>query len=114
MINASDLNRLVTLESYTYTQNDSGGTNPVLAEEIPDVWAIVEQKGGSMGFNQAQMMADATYQITIRYRPQVTTNWNIIYEGQIFMINKIVFDNPAYKRYMIIDCSVSISQQSWS
>jgi SPP1 family predicted phage head-tail adaptor len=114
MIAASDLNRLITLESYSYSQNDSGGLTPVLAEQLTDVWANIQQKGGDMRFNQAQMMADATYQITIRYKPQVTTNWNIIYEGQTYMINKIVLDNPAYKRFMIIDCSVSISQQSWS
>ena len=114
MITASNLNRLVTLKSYTYSQGDAGGSTPVLAEQIDNVWASIEQKGGNMNFNQAQMMEDATYQVTIRYKPQVTTNWNIEYEGQVFKINKIVLDNEAYKRYMIIDCTVSVSQQSWS
>lgn len=112
-INVSEMNRRVVLESYTYTQGDAGGSTPVLAESVT-VWAKVEQKGGSMSFTQSQLMADATYQITMRYRSGVTTNWNVVYEGQTFMINKIVTDTEGYKRYMILDCSVSIAQQSWS
>lgn len=112
-INPSDFTRRITLTAYDYITGDSGGITPVLVETF-DTWAKVEQKGGGMSANQAQMMADASAQITIRYRPQVTTNWNIVYEGQTYMINKIVLDNPGYKRFMIIDVSVSISQTSWS
>ena len=110
---ASELTRRITLTSYDFVQTDSGGVNKILAETF-DTWAKVEQKGGGMGFNQAQMMADASYQVTIRYRAKVTTNWYIVYEWQVFKIDKIVFDNPGYKRFMIIDCSVSIQQTSWS
>lgn len=110
---ASDFNRRITLTSYNYSQSGSGGVSAVEAE-IFDTWAKVEQKGGGVNSNQAQMMSDASYRITIRYRPQVTKNWNISYEGQTFIINSISFDNPAYKRFMIIDCSVSIKQTSWS
>lgn len=107
-VSPSEFTRRVDLVNYTYVTGDSGGNSIALVDSI-STWAKVEQKGGSMSANQAQMMADATYQVTIRYRSQVTQNWNIVYEGQIFMINKIVFDNPAYKRFMIIDCAVSIS-----
>lgn len=107
-VRASELNRRVNLLNYTYVQGDSGGTSIALVDSIT-TWAKWEQQGGSMNANQAQMMGDATAQVTLRYRSQVTLNWNIVYEGQVFVINKIVFDNPSYKRYMIIDCSVSIS-----
>lgn len=112
-ISPSEFNRRITLTSYGYSVGDSGGLSPVEAETF-DTWAKWEQKGGNMSANQAQMMADATAQATIRYRPQVTENWNIIYEGQVYMINKITLDNPGFKRFMIIDCSVSIQQTSWS
>lgn len=112
-VNPSEFTRRIVLVSYDYSEGDAGGLTPVLAEEF-ETWAKWEQKGGGMGLNQAQMMADATAQVTIRYRPQVTTNWNIIYEGQTYRIDKIVFDDPGYKRFMIIDCSVSIKQTSWS
>lgn len=112
-VTASELTRRVTMASYDFEQKDSGGTSPVLVESF-DTWAKVEQNGGSMGANQAQMMADATYQVTIRYRPQVNQSWNIIYEGQTFRIDKIVIERPGYKEFLVIDCSVSIQIESWS
>ncbi len=112
---ASELTRRVTMVSYDYVQasDGAGGVNPVIAETF-DTWARVEQKGGSMGANQAQLMADATYQVTIRYRPQINQNWNIIYEGQTFKIDKIVIERPNYKEFLVIDCSVSVQITSWS
>lgn len=112
-INPSEFTRRITLTSYGFTQGDAGGLSPVLAETF-DTWAKWEQKGGGMSANQAQMMADASVQVIVRYRPQVTTNWIIVYEGQYYKINKIITDLPGYKRFMIIDCSVTIKQESWS
>lgn len=112
-VTASELTRRVTMVSYDFQQMDSGGVNPVIAETFK-TWAKIEQKGGSMGPNQAQLMADATYQVTIRYRPQVNQNWNIIYEGQTFKIDKIVIERPNYKEFLVIGCSVSIQIESWS
>lgn len=112
-IRPSEFTRRITMVSYDYVQTDSGGTNTVLAESF-ETWAKVEQKGGSMGANQAQLMADATYQITLRYRPQVNQSWNIIYESQTFKIDKIIIKEPFYKEFFIIDCSVSIQITSWS
>jgi SPP1 family predicted phage head-tail adaptor len=113
-IAASDLNRQVTLQSYSFTQNDSGGVSPVLAEEIPDIWAKVDELNGGNVINQGQDKNFADFRITIRYRPQVTENWNIIYEGQTLKIKQMQVDNTAYKRYWIIFASTSIQQQSWS
>lgn len=109
----SDFNRRITLTSYDFSQGDAGGVSAVEAESF-DTWAKWELKGGGMSLNQAQMMADASAQATIRYRPQVTENWNIVYEGQVYRVDKIVYDSPNDKRFMIIDCSVSIQQTSWS
>lgn len=112
-IRPSEFTRRVIIVAYDYVQKDSGGTSPIVAESF-ETWAKVEQKGGSMGANQAQLMADATYQVTLRYRPQVNQSWNIVYEGQTFKIDKIVIQYPQYKEFMIIDCSVSIQIESWS
>jgi SPP1 family predicted phage head-tail adaptor len=113
-IAASDLNRQVTLQSYSFTQNDNGGVTPVLAEEIPGIWAKVDELNGGNMINQGQDKNFADYRVTIRYRPQVTENWTIIYEGQTLKIKQMQVDNTAYKRYWIIFASTSIQQQSWS
>ena len=113
-INASDLNRLVTLESYDYSQNDSGGVTPVLAEQLAGIWAKVDELNGGNIINQGQDKNFADYRITVRYRPQVTENWLIIYEGKTLKIKQMQVDDTSYKRYLIIFASTTIQQQSWS
>lgn len=108
------LNRRVTLSAYDSIQDVVYGGNQLVLKETFDTWAQVVQKGGSTGINQGQMKSDFTYVITIRFRPQVSENWNITYEGQTLIINQLQVDDPGYKRYLIIYCSVSEQQQSWS
>lgn len=112
-INASDLNRQVTLESYDYSQNDSGGTSAVLAEQIT-TWANIVQLSGGDVINQGQDKNFSDFKITIRYRPQITENWNIVYEGMTLKIKQMQVDNPAYKRYIIISASTTLQPSSWS
>src|SRR6185312_7066821 len=114
MINASELNRQITLESYTFSKNDAGGIAPVLAESITNVWSKVKALNGGNVINQGQDKNFADYQITIRYRPQVTENWTINYEGQTLKIKQMQVDDESYKRYLTIYASTDIQQQSWS
>ena len=113
-ISPSELNRLVNLVSYTYTQNDSGGLTPVIAEQITGAWATVDQLGGDARINQGQDKNFANYKIIVRYRSQMTENWMIVYEGQTMKIKQMQVDDTSYKRFWIIYCSTSIQQQSWS
>lgn len=110
----SELNQLVSLLAYTSTQNDTGTISATLAEQIDNVWAKIEQLGGSADTNQAQQLSTANYKITIRYLPQLTENWLISYGNSVFKINQLQVDNPAYKRYHIAYCSVTIQQTNWS
>lgn len=110
----SALNRLIDLKSYSYTQNDSGGTTPALAESILGVWANVLQLNGGSSVNLGQVKNFADYKITIRYRSQLTENWTVTYEGQQLIIKRIELNEPQYKKYMILYCAVSINQESWS
>ncbi len=112
-ISPSDFTRRVTMSSYTFDQGNTGGTSAVLTESF-DCWAQVISKGGSQYVTQAQTKNDAQFQVTIRYRSQVTENWNVTYEGQRMIINRLSYDNNGYKRYIIMQCSESINQESWS
>ena len=112
-ISPSDFTRRVTMESWDFTQINTGGVNRVLAESF-ECWAQVISKSGSQNVIQAQVKNDAQYQITIRYRPQITENWNVVYEGQTMIINRMSPDNTGYKRYLIMQCTGSIQQESWS
>jgi SPP1 family predicted phage head-tail adaptor len=113
-ISASDLDRLVDLESYGFSIGDAGGSTAIPEETITGVWASVVQQGGGDFINQGQDRNFADYKVIIRYRPQLTENWIIVYEGLRMKIKQMQVDDTAYKRYLIIYCSTSIQQTSWS
>lgn len=112
-INPSDFNRRVMMVSYTFTQGSTGGVTRSLAESF-ETWASVNSKSGSQYVTQGQIKNDQQVEIIIRYRPQITENWNVVYEGQTFIINNLSYDATGYKRFIILKCAGAIQQQSWS
>ncbi len=114
MINPSEFKSLVTFKVYDNGKAIGGAPKRLSIIESLEVWAKFEQVGGSTQPLQAQMMSDVTARITCRYNAAFTTNWVVIVEGQEYTIKFIKTDDPAYKRFMIIDCAVSLGQTSWS
>lgn len=113
MISPSEFTSLVTFKSYASGKNQYGGLARTLQETVTQ-WCKFEQLSGSTGPNQAQMMSDVTARITTRYNSGFTTNWVIEFEGQEYTVKFIKTDLPARKRFMILNCAVSLSQTSWS
>lgn len=114
MIKPSEFTSLVTFKSYSSVKNTTyGGTSRQLQAEV-QLWCKFEQLGGSTNPNQSQMMTDNSVRLTLYYYDGLTTNWVMEFEGQEYTIKFIKTDEPAYKRFMIIDCAVSLSQTSWS
>lgn len=111
MISPSEFTSLVTFKSYASGKNQYGGVTRTPAATI-EQWCKFEQVGGSTAPNQAQMMSDVQARITTRYNSGFTTNWVVEFEGQEYTIKFIKTDSPNYKRFMIIDCTVSLSQTS--
>lgn len=114
MITPSELNQLVSLVAYTSSQNDTGTITATNAETIDGVWANIKQLGGDTNTAQGQQISNAQYKIVIRYLPQMTENWLIVYNDITLKITQMQVDNPAYMRYLIIYCSTTIQQTSWS
>lgn len=112
-INPSEFNRRGFLKAYTFTEGDAGGLTPVLSE-TKEVWCKVENLSGSTRPTQGQLKSDADYKVTLRYNVAFTTNWIFNYEGMDMKIKSVSVDNEAYKRFMILYCSVSLNQESWS
>lgn len=113
MIKPSEFTSLATFKSYASGTNQYGGVTRSLQESI-EVWCKFEQISGSTQPNQAQMMSDVQARITTRYYPGFTTNWVVEFEGKEYTIKFIKTDTPNYKRFMIIDCAISLNQTSWS
>ena len=112
-MNVSEFKSLGTMKAYTSTKGAAGGATPVLAESV-DIWMKFEQLGGSTGPNQAQMMSDVTARVTTWYNAAFNANWILYFDGQYYTITFIKVDDPAYRRFMIMDVAVSVSQTSWS
>ena len=90
-----------------------GGVTKELKESVT-VWMKFEKLSGNTGPTQAQMMSDDTWRATMYYNPAFTTNWLLEYEGQVYQINSCKADDPAYKKFNILEVSTSITQTSWS
>lgn len=113
MISPSEFKSIATFIAYTSGKSAYGGPTKGPVETL-DVWCKFEQIGGSTNPSQAQMMSNVTVRLTCRYNPAFTTNWVVLFEGQYYIINYIKTDDPSFKRFMIMDLSVSLSQTSWS
>ena len=113
MIKPSEFTSLVTFKTYASGKNIYGGVTRTLAESLQQ-WCKFEQVGGSTQPLQAQMMSDVQARITTRYYAGFTTNWVVEFEGKEYTVKFIKTDLPARKRFMIIDCSVSLNQNGWS
>lgn len=113
MISPSEFKTLVTLKAYSSGKGAYGGVTKTLQETI-DVWGKFEMIGGSTNVTQAQMMSNVTARFTCRYNAAFTANWIVYFDGQYYNISYIKIDDPSYRRFMIMDLSVSLSQTSWS
>lgn len=113
MISPSEFTSLVTFKAYASGKNTYGGITRTLAETVTQ-WCKFEQVGGSTQPLQAQMMSDVQVRITTRYYSGFTTNWVVEFDGQEYTIKFIKTDTPNRKRFLILDCAVSLSKTSWS
>ena len=82
-----NFNRIVELQRFTFTRDDFGSDVESWAT-VDTVWASVRQTGVSEKFdNDAnRKLALRTAQIAIRWRPDITETWRVIYDGLIWDI----------------------------
>ncbi len=114
MIKPSEFKSLATFKSYSSVKDTVYGGLTRSLQESTQMWVKFEPVGGSTQPIQAQMMSDIQARITCRYYAGLTTNWVVEFEGQEYTIKFIKTDDPAYKRFMIIDLGTSVQQTSWS
>ncbi len=113
MINVSEFNRRIVLTAYDYVEGNSGGIVPIFKEALSK-WAKVEQKRGFTATAEAQQQSVMYYQVTMRYEKSVNENWIISYEKLTLKINDIDVKEEGYKRYQVLNCSVTLKFENWS
>jgi SPP1 family predicted phage head-tail adaptor len=88
-VKAGELDRRVTIEEYTETQDDYG--EPIKDwVAVATVWAQVQPLRGSERFLAQQVSADVETRFRIRWRDDVTDKMRLLYETAYYNITAIL------------------------
>ena len=92
------LNTLIELHAPTVTADGQGGFTTSYALDS-SVWADVRRTGGSRGTELAQQLSTEPFDIVIRQRTDITTNWLIKLDDKFLIIHSLTIDYR-YKEYL--------------
>ena len=84
-MDAGKLDRLITIQAATTTQNEFGEPIPSWSN-LADVWAEYLPGGGSERFTAQQVYAETTARFRIRWRSDVDAMSRILFDGKTWDI----------------------------
>lgn len=96
------LRRRIRIETPVYA-GDGGGGAVAGWSELATVWASVAEKPGREGLQEDRPRADKLYEVTLRYRSDVTAEARLIFEGRALQILTLR-DLDGRKCWLIADC----------
>lgn len=97
------LSHRIVIANYYENMIPNSSANYKYFEEVYTVWAKIQDNGGTVYFNNAQVGANITHKIFIRYQDYITTeNW-IIWQGRLFRI-RATTDIWERHRWLSLDC----------
>ena len=96
----------ITVNQYTTTEADTGGTDSVLAFTY-SLWAKVENRTGSTQTGKGQIQWQYDYRITIRYdrNRNIKQNDEVVYDGKKLMIQNVQITDEGRKEFLVLRCS---------
>lgn len=71
------------------TQNDFGEPAPASFDDVATVWGEQKPGAGAESFTAQQLTAQQAVSWQIRYRPDLSTTWQFVCEGQLYQITAI-------------------------
>lgn len=83
------LRHRVTLQTKTTTTDAGGGTTETWTDTAT-VWAAVEPLEGTERLRAMQVSPTLSHRIRMRYRADVTTAMQVVYNGRAFDITSVV------------------------
>ena len=103
---AGQLNRIVTIENWSYTTNLQGNSVGSVAES----WnqrANVQDTSGRQFTDDAQQQWRYDIKVTVRVSLSnpVSSNSTLVYEGFRYTINDVSIDSEGHKSFYILRCS---------
>lgn len=85
---AGELRHRVTLQSVTVARDAVGGTTETWTDQAT-VWAAIEPLRGREYWDAAQVAAEATYRVRMRYRAGVSPEMRLTYQGRTLEIESV-------------------------
>ena len=86
---AGRLRHRITIQNPTKQRNQVGET--VLAwKDLATVWAAVEPVSGKEFFAAKQVIAEVTHKIRTRYRPGISPQSRVLFNGRTFEVNSVI------------------------
>lgn len=106
---ACDLNRRITIEALTQTQDSQGGMVDSWATAFT-VWAKVMNLSGNERklTNQGGKVAEARTEFTVRYNAGITAKHRVSYNGKLYNITHVNDYNENH-RFMILTCDTGMN-----
>lgn len=86
---AGQLDRRITIQSYTTTTDDFGEVVKSFTT-LANVWAKVEEKRGGEGEDGNQLVATKKVEFLIRYRSDIDEQMRISYNNETYKIETIL------------------------
>jgi len=101
-----EMNRRVTVKSWTSLQDTGGGSSAIQVLSYP-IWAKVETRNGQPFISEEQQVWNYDYKITFRYERsrKVGSNFTIDYDDKRLRINSISFEDEGARKYCSCRCS---------
>ena len=113
------LNRVVTIEVWEYSQDDAGGTTGSVVDSWQQRAAIIDRSGMSGGNsplrfgrtvttnnnNNAQQQFSYSTKVIVRFIRALQTNYTLLYEGFRYTIEEVNIDTQGHKNFYILRCS---------
>ena len=99
-----ELNRKVTIKSWTATQDAGGGSTAVQASSY-SMWANVQDRDG-IQITQGQAVWKYDYKVKVRYEAsrKIGSNYTIDYDSKRLKINSVSFKTEGQRKYAILRC----------
>lgn len=97
-----ELNKRIHLRQRIDQAAADYGTEPVYQNE-KDVWAKVRQVGATTYHESVQADDIITHYMTIRYLKGITSDFEVVYGGNIYRVKRLRDLNSA-GRYLLMEC----------
>jgi SPP1 family predicted phage head-tail adaptor len=105
-MNIARLNRRITLQRRESVKDDEGIVTEGWAD-VAAVWAAVEPLRGREYFTAAAVNQENTVRFRMRYRPGVTSEMRVLYDGRIYDINSVIDVNESHQEIQLMCEEVS-------